>query len=526
MKRRDFLRTVAPLAATPMLINGLNVNAMAGSLVLDALAGTAVNNDHVLVIIQLNGGNDGLNTVIPLDQYTNLNNFRSNILIKDSKILSLPNYSGTGLHPALSGLHNLYKDGMVNIVQGVSYPNPNFSHFRATDIWMTGADSKEVLKSGWVGRFLDTEYPNYPTNYPNTDNPDPIGIQVGSVVQPAFNGPSSNMGIAITSTTSFYNLITGTVDPAPNTPAGHELTYLREVALKTNAYNNSIKAAAGKATNKSTLYPAGRNDLAKQLKIVAQLIAGGLKTKIYMVSMGGFDTHSAQVDTAASELGSHATLLKNLNDAIFAFQDDLKLLKVEDRVMGMTFSEFGRRIVSNASLGTDHGAAAPMFIFGAKAKGGMIGSNPTIGSSVTVNDNLPMQYDFRSVYATILEEWFGLQKSDLEKVLLKNYQTLPLIQTSIASQRGYGLPENAMSQNFPNPFENYTNITVNFEKGTYALIQLFDMQGRVIKTINDSKLNAGPNTIQIDGSDIQAGQYVCRLQTNTGNLNRYIVKVR
>jgi uncharacterized protein (DUF1501 family) len=167
--------------------------------------------------------------------------------------------------------------------------------------------------------------------------------------------------------------------------------------------------------------------LADQLKIVARLVAGGLKTRFYLVSMGGFDTHARQVETADTTTGAHARLLARLSEAIDAFQDDLQFLKVDNKVVGMTFSEFGRRIQSNASGGTDHGTAAPVFVFGSNVQGGIVGSNPVLPDKPTVNDNITMQQDFRTVYNSLLEKWFLAGSSEAGTVLLKDYPVLPLI---------------------------------------------------------------------------------------------------
>jgi uncharacterized protein (DUF1501 family) len=189
-----------------------------------------------------------------------------------------------------------------------------------------------------------------------------------------------------------------------------------------------IKTAALKVNKQSDKYPAqGKNALADQLKIVARLIGGGLKTKIYMVNIGGFDTHSKQTEDTDTTAGNHAGLLKKISEAIYAFMDDLEYLQAKNRVMGITFSEFGRRIKSNASGGTDHGAGAPLFYFGHNIKGGIIGENPIIPAAVTVNDNVAMQYDFRAVYSSILENWFNINSAEISKILPGQYPTLPLV---------------------------------------------------------------------------------------------------
>jgi len=209
MKRKSFIKRALPVATLPFFINGLSFKAFGRGSAFDDMLRAATQTDRVLVLIQLNGGNDGLNTVIPLDQYSNLSAARGNILINETQVLGLNGTTATGLHPSLSGIRNLYNDQKVAIVQGVSYPNPSFSHFRATDIWLTASDSDETLATGWVGRFLDQEYPGYPTGYPNSTDPDPLALQIGNVVSTALQGPSVNMGIAITSSTSFYQLTSG-----------------------------------------------------------------------------------------------------------------------------------------------------------------------------------------------------------------------------------------------------------------------------------------------------------------------------
>jgi len=422
MKRRDFLRTSVPAVVLPTVINGFSVKAFGAESPLAQLLHGSTPNDHVLVIVQLSGGNDGLNTVIPIENYSNYFNARSNIAIPENKILQLN--TKTGLNPAMTGMKALFDEGKLSVIQAAGYPAPNFSHFRATDIWMSASDSNQVIVNGWGGRFLNYEYPNFPVGYPNSTMPDPLGIQIGSTTSLTFQGPSVSMGMSISNPTSFYNLLAGIEDPAPNTNAGKELKYIRLVAKQTSAYTTVVKAAADAVTAQAP-YPTA-NPLADQLKIVARLVKGGLKTKIYMVSYGSFDTHSLQTSTTDPTVGAHATLLKTVSDAIKAFQDDLKFLQIEDRVMGMTFSEFGRRIKSNSSTGTDHGAAAPMFLFGKPVVSKLWGDNPTIPTTVNVNDNIPMQYDFRSVYASMLEHWLCVKHDDLIALFFRQQLQVPV----------------------------------------------------------------------------------------------------
>ncbi len=530
MKRREFIRNAAPAIVAPALLNGFTVKAFGASPFLDALTAATAVTDHVVVMIQLSGGNDGLNMVIPIDQYSNLANARSNILIPSNKVLALSGSSLTGLHPSMTGLQNLYNNGKLKIVQGVSYPSPSFSHFRATDIWTSASDSNQTLSSGWMGRYLGTEYPNFPLGYPNITMPDPLAIQIGSSVSPAFMGPAVSMGMAISNPQSYYT-IANNVQAAPNlsTPSGKELSYVRTVAKQTESYLSVIKAAATSVPTQGA-YPTN-NRLGDQLKIVAQLIKGGLKTRMYVVTLGGFDTHSAQVDPTDFSKGAHANLMLQLSDAIKAFMDDCQGLGIGDRVVGMTFSEFGRRIKSNASGGTDHGSAAPLFVFGNKVDGGkMVGANPTIGTSVSVNDNVPMQYDFRSVYATILKHWLCVRPSDLNTIMLKNFQDLGLIQTSASCMPTgiHNANQNAginIISNYPNPFVSSTTITFTTDGG-HTLVQIFDMMGREVATLVNRDYEAGTYTAWFDATGLTPGNYYARLQNGFKQQVRNMAIVR
>jgi uncharacterized protein (DUF1501 family) len=529
MKRRAFLKKTIPTAAIlPALVDGYSVKAFTGnSSLMQALMHPQMESDHVLVIVQLNGGNDGLNMVLPISNYSAYYNSRNNIAIPEKRILKLNGNAKTGLHPGMTGMQALYNDGKLNIVQAVGYPAPNFSHFRATDIWMSASDSNVVVNSGWGGRYLGMEYPNFPTGYPNAAMPDPLAIQIGSLTSLTFQGPSVNMGMSITDPNSFYNLINGVSDPAPDNPMGHELTYIRQVAKQTNLYAQRIKDGAVAVTQQSP-YPAN-NSLADQLKIVARLIKGGLKTRMYMVSYGSFDTHSLQTSSTDTTVGTHANLLSNVSNAIKAFMDDAKFLGIEERIMGMTFSEFGRRIKSNASVGTDHGAAAPLFLFGKNVISGVTGTNPDIPTNITVNDNIPFQYDFRSIYASILEKWFCVSPADLQQVLFKNYQSLNICSDASCRTTGIGDPlvagENLIS-NYPNPFT--SNTTIKFTtKGGHTLIQIIDTMGRVIQTPVDRDFQGGgTHSTSFDSRGLPAGVYYARLQNGPIQQVKSMLKVR
>jgi uncharacterized protein (DUF1501 family) len=528
MDRRRFLRSAATAGTLPLLLGGFSLKALGRSPLLDALGSLATSTDRVLVLIQLNGGNDGLNMVIPRDQYAALAAARSNIMIPEAKVLPLTDL--TGLHPKMTGLQALYQQGKLAVAQSVGYTNPNFSHFRATDIWLSGSDSNQVLATGWLGRYLDREFSNFPTGYPNSSAPDPLAIQVGSVVSTGLQGPSVNMGVAVTNPSASYT-IPGGEDTPPATPAGHELTYIRQIAQQTQVYSTAIKNAATLGATRSTLFPtAGTNTLADQLKIVAQLICGGLQTRVYVVNLGGFDTHSAQVVTSATETGVHATLLERISVAVVAFMDELALQGQQERVIGMTFSEFGRRIKSNASAGTDHGTAAPVFVFGAKVSGGVVGANPVLPAAATVNDNIPMQYDYRMVYASIMRDWFGASVAEVQSVLPDHTSTLSLIQSSAVlgvADGGSAVPAGFMlEQNYPNPFNPTTNIRYQISDIGYVKLAVYDLLGREVAVLVDQDMVPGRYSVTFDARNLASGAYFYRLDAGTFRATKRMTVVR
>ena len=522
MKRRDFLRNSIPAGVMlPSLVSGFSFRAFsADSNIMRSLLMPVTETDHVFVIIQLNGGNDGLNMVVPIESFNNYVSARENIYIPEARVLQLNGKAG--LHPAMTGLHAMYNKGMVKVVQSVGYPQPSYSHFRATDIWMSASDSNATVNTGWAGRYLNYEYPNFPNGYPNATMKDPLAIQIGSATSLTLQGPAVNMGMSISNTSNFYNLINGIQDPAPDTPAGKELTYIRTIAQQTQQYASVIKDAALQ-TVQQVSYPTN-NSLGDQLKIVARLIKGGLTTRIYMVNYGGFDTHSNQVNSTDSTTGSHAKLLGNVSDAIKAFQDDLKFLGVDDRVVGMTFSEFGRRIKSNGSTGTDHGSAAPLFVFGKHVMGGVLGDTPVLPANATVSDNLPFQYDFRSIYSTILSNWLCVKDTDLQQIMLKNFQLLPLVNAG-GCQKPINLSGESLVSNYPNPFNSSTVITFKTDGG-HTMLQIMDTSGKVITILTDREYTAGTYSVVFDSGLLPSGVYYARLQNMATQQVRTMLKVK
>ncbi|HFA51869.1 MAG TPA: DUF1501 domain-containing protein [Bacteroidetes bacterium] len=527
MKKRDFLKYLgASSVALPHFLNGFNVKARSSSLFGKAFRPYLTDTDKVLVLVQLNGGNDGLNTVIPLDQFENYFNARENIYIREDKVLPLNGSDHLGLHTRMTGMQQLFNEGKLAVVQNVGYPHPNFSHFRGTDIWQTGADHDEFLNTGWIGRYLKYEYPNYPFDFPNPDMLHPLAIEIGYAQSLTMQGPFFNMGIAIADPTSFYDLVEGADTPLPDTPAGDQVEYVRLIARQSNHYADYIKAAYDNVSFQPQ-YPD--TSLAAQLKIVARLIAGGLQTRVFQVNMGGFDTHDFQVDLDAHWLGHHGDLLEELSEGIKAFMDDLEYHGIGDRVVGMTYSEFGRRILANGSFGTDHGAAAPVFVFGNSVQGGVVGDNPIIPVVATANDNIPMQHDFRSIYTSLMRDWFCVPESGLGEIMLRDFPTLPLIgasdcvATATRSRR-----QNAGKKligNYPNPFTDSTNITFA-SSGGKAVVQVLNTQGQLVATPFSGAASVGEQTVTWDAGALPAGVYYCRLQNGGTNQVGAMMKVR
>jgi uncharacterized protein (DUF1501 family) len=538
MKRRNFIKTSALVATTPLLFKGIPVMASSelDSLTLEKMALSAINCGKILVIIQQNGGNDGLNTVFPLDQWSNLFNARSNILMNQSSVLSLNNNSFTGLHPAMTEMKDLYNNGKMMIVQGVSYPNPNYSHFRATDIWFTASGSNQNIDSGWLGRALDLKYPNYPTAYPSTDMPDPLAIQIGSTLPFSLQGPNMNMGYSAPDPSALLNVINGITDPAPNSDYGHELTFLRLMKDQSNVYRNVIQTAYNLPLNSGVTYPSS-NKLADQLKIVAKLINGGLQTPVYIVNHPNtHDTHENQVDSTDKTQGSQAINLTLLSQAIGAFQQELAYMGKEDKVTGMTFSEFGRRIKSNSSMGTDHGAGAPVLFFGGALNTspnqvantaypipGMIGNSPTLPTNASVNDQVPMQFDYRQLYTTVMQDWLCMSESEATQVLGGNYVKLPIFDSTLLSSINFEEKNNLEILLYPNPSSDGT-INLQFPELVKSNLQftVYSINGNLIE---NSIAYVEENKISLQYPKLVSGTYILSIDWNSQKIyKKFIIR--
>ena len=412
MKRRDFLKLSATTSAMGLL--PLELRAMLKSVNINSCD---VSNRKI-VLINLAGGNDGLNTTIPINDYDTYANLRPSIKISDSGSNSyltldntLPDNQLIGLHPALTGFKSLYDKGWMRVLQSVGYPAQNKSHFASTDLYSTGNDGNSWSngnESGWIGRFMETYYAN------ELNNLYPLGVQIGSnKTSLGFHGETEH-GLAINISgqdpSGFYSELNGLGGTPPsviaNSDYGLELQYIIDTDRLSNKYSQAISNAFNSGNNTNS-YPD--TDLSNQLKTVARLISGGLETKIYIVRIGGFDTHNNQNNNENTIEGKHNDLLTEVSEAIRSFFIDLDSQSLSDDVVGLTFSEFGRKAKENGNFGTDHGEIAPMFVFGKPVNGGVSGNNVDL-SEATSDNNFQLetvQFDYRQIFGTLLQNFLG-----------------------------------------------------------------------------------------------------------------------
>ncbi len=530
MKRRDFLTGLGSAAiGLPLVLDGFTTRAFAESPTLKHVAALAAAQDRVLVLIQLSGGNDGINTLIPLDQLSTYYRIRQAVAIPENRIVKLND--ATGLHPRFAPMKSLFDDGNLTIVNGVSYPTVNQSHFRSTDIWFTASESDQYLSSGWLGRFVNYEAPNFPTGYPNDKAPDPLAIEIGGAMSLTLQGNTNAMGMTIRDLSAFEQLVSGQTATGGSVAqrtgkAGNRIDFIRDVQAQSQKYSTRIRTVADKGRNKAQYPDKGKNPLADQLQIVARLIAGGLQTRVYVVNLGGFDTHWDQAVPTDLTTGIHANLLGYLAEGMKTFQQDLKLLGLENRVLGMTISEFGRR-PATSSLGTDHGTAGPMFLFGAPVRGGIIGKNPSL-TDLLPDGNLKMQYDFRQLYTSVLSQWFQADTQHLNTVMMKSFEQLPLLTTTSVNepQNAFGGASGMVIRNYPNPCAATTNIEYTLPQSGMVRLTLHDALGREIATIGSGYQSEGKQLVAFDASALAQGAYFYRLQTERGMISGQMNVVR
>ena len=432
--RREFIRRTVLTSALSWTVPTFLSNTFAALQAEAADRATQITtgkDSTILVVLQMAGGNDGINTVVPhgSDDYYKA---RPRIGIKADQVLKLNDQ--VGLNPGLTGFKDLYDRGNLSVIQGVGYPNPNRSHFRSTEIWQTASDSEKFEKYGWIGRYFDNA----------CAGSDPtVGVTVGRQMPQAFTAKNPK-GVSVDNPQNYRFInsengadgemmeqsyrelneqsgeansggsIAAISGSAQSQKHGSVMDFLERTALDAQVSSDEIRAISARTDNKA-IYPGSQ--LGNSLKLVAKLIGGGLPTRIFYVSQGGYDTHTNQV-------GAHQRLLQDLGDSVKAFVDDMKAQGNMQRVLVMTFSEFGRRVSDNANSGTDHGAAAPMFVVGDRVKAGLLGQYPSLAPGDLFQGDIKYNVDFRSVYAAVLENWL---KTRSEPILGRKFPPLPLV---------------------------------------------------------------------------------------------------
>ncbi|GAA4405004.1 DUF1501 domain-containing protein [Nibrella viscosa] len=512
MKRNEFIRRLGLLSGgVAFSLQNMPLRAFAYNPLQLAWEAT---NGSILVLVQLSGGNDGLNTVVPY-QHDTYYARRPTLAIPKTQVL--PITDKLGLHPALKALRELYDQGKVSLVQNVGYQNPNRSHFRSTDIWLSGSAADEYWTEGWIGRYLAKAFPQFPMVLPEQ----PMAIQIGSAESMLTLSQLGSTGVVFDNPEAFYQLVKGTpveTNTALDTPAGDELRFLQQVAAQSVQYSEIIKKKADAGKNVIT-YP--NTGLGRQLAIVAGLIAGGMQTPVYLTTLGGFDTHAGQVNTGNVTSGAHANLLQTMADALAAFQKDLDRQGLANRVTVMTFSEFGRRVNQNGTTGTDHGTAAPLFVVGNTVRGGLVGSAPNL-NDLDSNGDLKFTNDFRQVYASVLRDHLGVDAATTQRILGQEFETLPIFRRTsapLASADGV-----VLEQNTPNPFQDVTEILYSLSTAQYARLCLYDMQGRELMVLREGHHDKGVYTVQLTGYGLAPGYYLYSLQTDAARKVLRLIK--
>jgi len=544
MKRRQFIKLTTTASAAGMLPFELQASMK--------LANSFYNCDlsnRKLILVELNGGNDGLNTVIPINGFTDYQTLRPNIHIPSSVYLPLNNLDsnliGTNqdiaLHPELTGFYNLYAQDQLRIIQSVGYPSQNKSHFGSQDIYATGNDGNNWIngdQSGWIGRFMEQNYnDSIPTTYP-------LGIQVGSnTTSLGFHGEIEH-GLALNlsgqDSENFYSILSGLAgEPPNNIPSsdyGTELQYIIDTDILSNQYSQVISTAFNNGANSNTAnYPD--TNLADQLKTVARLIRGGIETKVFMVKLGGFDTHNNQNQSSGDIQGTHSELLNTLSGAIESFMTDLNSDNLADDVLGITFSEFGRKAKENGSLGTDHGEVAPMFAFGKPVKSGISGINVDLTEAVQINNYQlhTIQHDYRATFATIMQDFLGAPNSIIDSTFLENVTSESFVSSKISDliKLNYTVPEDCYSEALTIPQNNIDNWTIypNPFRTSFFVIDRnqigetnFELRNQLSQIVLKGDLKFTNGKTSINAAMLENGMYFLTLKNSVETSSHKIIK--
>ncbi|MBK9150177.1 MAG: DUF1501 domain-containing protein [Saprospiraceae bacterium] len=508
--RRDFLQSAgmftAGMAAT---LNGLPVYALGTSALHAPLSN--LESDRVLVLIQLRGGNDGLNTVIDRFNPTYYN-IRPTLAVAESGLWALD--AKYGMPNNMYMLRPMWEEGKMKIIHNVGYPDPNYSHFRSSDIWASASDAKEVVNSGWIGRYIDYEMPAFLDAQPTV----PPALQIGVQTDLTFKGAKVNLALAVSSPQEFYKLaLSGQlydIQTLGNAPRDKSLFYVRQVANSAFRYSQSISTSYNKGRNE-VAYPD--SNLARQLAIVARLIKGGLGTKVYMVYIDGFDTH-------ANQLNTHPLLLNRIATSVAAFYQDLAAQQADHRVLSMTFSEFGRTIHENGSAGTDHGTGAPMLLFCKDIGKEIIGSAPNLNNLDQYGDPY-FEIDFRDVYATTMQHWFGMPPEVAGFIMGKDRSLLnglvPVKNPPVGTEEFGAILGHKMSDSNPDIIQFHF---ATLQDGP-AILELLDKSGQLLRILYQDFTSKGTHIVEIHAKNfhIRPGSYLYRLKTGGKIYQRHLL---
>ena len=538
MKRRNFIKLTATASAIGLLPVQMSHALNIGKKYINCDI-----SNRKLVLIYLGGGNDGLNTIVPLNQYDLYSNLRPTIKVSDSGAnpfinldSSLDDNQQVGLHPSLTGFKNLYDSGYLRILQSVGYPSQNKSHFASTDVYSTGNDGNSWLNggdSGWIGRFIESYY------YDLVQQTFPIGVEIGSKTSSlGFHGAEEHglsLNIEGQDASGFYSVLSGLGGEAPsfipNSHYGEELQYIIDNDQITTLYSEAISNAFNNGSNSSSY---DDSDLSNQLKTVARLISGGLESKVYLVKLNGFDTHFSQIQSANDIQGDHNELLTELNNAISSFMQDISSQGFQDDVVGLTFSEFGRKAKENGNLGTDHGEIAPMFVFGSAINGGVSGTNPDL-TEATQNNNWQLetfQFDYRETLGTLLQDYLGADDNAIDSTFFNHTSNESFTENKIQDliKPEYSVEENCMSNTLsdnnselkifkitPNPFVNEIRILNSNYEYEFSYV-ILDLNGRIIM----SGVSVANSPINLD--NIINGIYFIRINFDNRVETHRIIK--
>ncbi len=532
MKRRIFLQSsLASAALAPVLLNNIYARPSTPLKLLAQMAPLDVN-DKILILVQLFGGNDGLNTIVPADD-DNYYTLRPNIGIQKNYLINRGGSAGFYLNPGLGygnkqGFAGLFDMGQLAIIRGIGYNPPNLSHFRSTDIWLSGindSNANDVLSTGWLGRFLEQQYPNFPAQLPT----DPLAINFGGFSL-ALTSDKGRMGIEVANPSLQAGGLSASDDSLDDQASGTryatEYAFVQSVSEMSNTYATRVTAAYASGS-KSLQGNYGSDGFSQQMKSVAALIAGGLNTRVYVVGMGGFDTHVQQTTPDGTGSGAQTNLLGQLADAVAQFQYDMVLQgsSVADRVVGFTVSEFGRRPHDNNSNGTDHGSASVQFAFGSKINGAVFGNAPDL-ANLDANGDLDVQIDFRSVYQTLLSDWFGMSVTDAVTVLENQNDLQPplgeLIKTSSVGQHS---PLPLSLSVYPNPMASSATLSIAIPTDGFTQIEMVSMDGRNVQSILARSLAVGSYSIPLS-TDLPSGAYLLSMRAGNNRISKVIEVIR